>query len=106
MPVIVNAAVLPGHAKQKEGEEDAVERDQRSPEMNLSPKLVEMPTEHFREPVVERREHADDRDREEGVVEVGDHEHGVRQRHVNRDVTKEQAGYAAIQEGDNKCNTP
>ena len=52
-------------------EERAVEEDERQEEVDLAQRLVHHPAEHLREPVVDRREDAEDAAAEEHVVDVG-----------------------------------
>jgi len=79
-------------------DEDEVERDDRQPEVNLAERLVQHPPEHLREPEGHSREGPDDRDREERVVEVGEHEVRVVEVDVRAARAEVDARHAADQE--------
>ena len=62
--------------------------------MELAHRLVQHAPGHLRVPVVDRAEDHQDRRHAHHHVEVGDHEHGVRQRYVDDHIAEEQAGHA------------
>ena len=98
MVVVVDAPVLSPHPQHEQRQEDQVEGDDRSPEVDLPEAVVQHPPEHLREPIGERGKGADDGDREERVVEVGQDEIRVVEEDVRPRRTQEDPRHTADQE--------
>src|SRR3990172_4484636 len=73
---IVIAARLPAQADEVHPEKDAIKTDQRYPEVDLAPALVQHAAKHLREPVIPPREQAKQRHPANHVVKVADDEVG------------------------------
>ena len=74
---VVPAAMHARHTLQEHREKDAVDEDQRAPEMHTPEELVEHPPGGFRVPVIDAREDRENRARRDHVVEVTDDVVGV-----------------------------
>src|SRR5438132_2470874 len=80
------------------GEEGEVEADQHQPELNLSQAFAEQLAGYLGEPVVDACENAQDGAAEEHVMQVRDHEVGIRELVVNRHYGQSYTIEAADQE--------
>src|SRR6266567_31112 len=80
------------------GEEGEVEADQHQPELDLSQAFAEQLAGYLGEPVVDARENAQDGAAEEHVMQVRDHEVGIRELVVNRHYGQSYTIEAADQE--------
>ena len=82
--------------------EDSIGAQEGDPEMNLPHGNVQHPPCHLGIPMIYSPEDDQDRCHAHHHVKMGDHEHGVRQWHIDDHVAKEQAGNAAIHESDDE----
>ena len=84
------------------GQVDGIGAQQRQPEVRLAQRLVEHAPGDLGEPVVDRGEHHQHRGNAHDHVEVRNHEIGIGERQVHRDVAQEQPGQAAVDEGEDE----
>ncbi len=84
--------------------EDRVGPDQRDEEMHPSPHLIHHPPKHFREPIIGRRKHSEDRRHSHDQMEMPHYKISVVQRDVEHRLRQERPTQPARNEKGNKSN--
>ena len=98
------AASLSGHAEVVHGHEDRVGSSERDEEVQLAQRFVHHAPEHFREPIISRREDAEDRRDAHDQVEVSDHEICVVELNIEHGLRQERAAQTAGDEERNEAD--
>src|SRR5690606_6903274 len=87
-------------------QEGAVEADEQQPEVDLAKALVEHLASPLWPPEVEASEHCEYHGAEDYIVEVSNHEVGIRNVEVQDRSRQDNTGQATAQEGDHEAHAP
>ena len=83
---------------------DGIGPEEGDPEVKLAHRIVQHASGNLGVPVVDRAEDNQDRRHRHHHMEVGNHEHGARERNVHRHITQEKAGQAAVDKGEDEAD--